>query len=113
VFHPRRILPLIVLMPVLLGACITWQPVAVPPGQYVTDEAPERVRVTTVDGTRMTIEGPVVRAGAVVGTRSAGAALLDDIRTLEVEGTSVLRTVLLVAPAVVLVAVVALASCRC
>ena len=106
-------LPVVFLLAALLGACVTWQPVTTPAADYVTGEAPERVRITTSDGTVMTIEAPVVRAGAIVGTLSPGAALLGDISRFEVEQTAMVRSVLLVLPAVVLVAIVALASCRC
>ena len=109
----RRALPVVFLLLALLGACVTWQPVTTPAPDYVTSEVPERARITTSDGTVMTIEGPVVRAGAIVGTLSPGAVLLGDIALFEVEQTAMFRSVLLVLPAVVLVAIVALASCRC
>ena len=112
VHRPRRLLPIVLVLSLPLGACVTWQPVTTSPAQLMAEESPERVRITTRDGTLMTLEAPVIRAGAMVGTLSPGAALLDDIETLEVERTSVVRTVLLTVPAAIVMLAVALASCR-
>lgn len=112
---PRsRSLPLLTLLLTLgLGGCVTWQPAALPPAELILEEAPERVRVTTSEGVVLTLHAPVVRAGAVVSTLSPGAALIDDIRLIEVERTSVIRSIGLAAPAVILVAIIAKQACRC
>lgn len=106
-------LPLLCSLLLLLGGCVTWQPVTTSAADLLTSEAPERVRVTTTDGSVMTLYAPAIRAGAIVGTLSPGAALLDDITLLEVEQIDVLRTIALTVPAAAVVGIVALVACRC
>ena len=103
----RRFSLLALSLPLVLGACVAWQPVSVGPDRLIADEAPERIRITTNDGAVMTIEAPAVRAGAVVGTRGPGAARLEDISVVEVERVSTTRTLGLVLPAVGIIAIVA------
>jgi hypothetical protein len=97
------------------GACVSWQAVSVPPEAYVRGQVPERVRVTRRDGEQLTLEGPEVRAGAIVATRSPGAVLLGDIRALEVERIDVLRSVGIMIPAALFLVIAAGHACgdRC
>lgn len=109
-----RALPTLSLLLVLgLGGCVTWQPVTTSAEELIASEAPERIRITTVDGLVQTLHEPVIRAGALVGTVGPGAALIEDVTTLEVEEVSVARTVFLTAPAALFVALVAWKACRC
>ncbi|MEM7414431.1 MAG: hypothetical protein AAF389_02975 [Gemmatimonadota bacterium] len=111
--HRNARLPLLLSLVLLLGGCVTWQPVTTSAADLLASEAPERVRVTTTDGSVMTLYAPAIRAGAIVGTLSPGAALLDDITLLEVEQANVLRTIALTVPAAAVVGIVALVACRC
>ncbi|MDH3272080.1 MAG: hypothetical protein OEN56_12140 [Gemmatimonadota bacterium] len=97
----------------LLGGCATWQPVGTSAEAVFQDDPPDQVRVTRTDGERLIIRGPQLRAGAIVGTASRGAVLLENIRVLEVRGTSVIRSIGLVLPGVVILAIVAKEACRC
>lgn len=109
-----RRLPFLALFLALgLGGCVTWQPVTTPAADLIATEAPERVRITTSEGVVLTLHAPVVRAGALVSTLSPGAALIEDITVLEVERTSVGRTIGLAALPVVILAFVAKQACRC
>ena len=109
-----RSLPLFALLFALgLGGCVTWQPVTTPAAELMATEAPERIRITTSEGVTMTLLGPEIRAGALIGTLSPGAALIEDISVIEVEKVSVLRTIGLTAPAAALVALIAWQACRC
>ena len=98
-----------------MSACLSWQAVSGPPDAYIRDQAPESVRVTRNDGVQLTLDAPEVRAGAIVATQSPGAVLLGDVRTVEVEKISVLRSVGIMLPAALLVAVAASFACgdRC
>jgi len=104
----RALLLLIVLLILPLGGCVAWQPVTVTPQDLFADGAPERVRVTLNDGAQLVLESPVVRAGAIVATAAPGAALIEDIATLEVEQTSVIRSIGAVLPAVLILVMVRL-----
>jgi hypothetical protein len=108
-------LPVLLLLAVQMGACVSWQAVSTPHEAYIRDQAPDRVRVTRDDGIQLTLLAPEVRAGAIVATQSPGAVLLGDVRTVEVERISVLRSVGIMLPAALLVAVAASIACgdRC
>ncbi len=108
-------LPVLFLLVVQAGACVSWQAVSAPPEAYVREQAPDRVRVTRSDGVQLTLEGPEVRAGAIVATRSPGAILLGDVRAVEVERVSVLRSVGIMVPAALLLVLAANIACgdRC
>jgi len=96
-----------------LAGCVTWQPVSTAPDRVVSEEQPDRVRVTRMDGMELLLEAPAVRAGAIVATASPGAVLVGDVRSMEVERISVARSIALALPGVVILAVVGKAACRC
>lgn len=108
-------LSVLFLIVVQTSACVSWQAVSAPPEAYIRDQTPDRVRVTRNDGMQLTLDGPEVRAGAIIATQSPGAVLLGDVRTVEVERIDVLRSVGIMLPAALLVAVAASIACgdRC
>lgn len=110
--HRLRI-PLVVLLVLQMGACVTWQTVETSPVALLQEGPVDRVRITRPDGVQLTLLAPRVRAGALVATGAPGAVLLEDVMRLEVERTSVLRTVGLVLPAALVMAIVGKLSCRC
>lgn len=110
----RRALALLGLACLLtLTGCRTWQTVEADPVALVTEDRPERVRVTRRDGSLLVLEAPEVRAGAMIATTAPGAVLLEDIRRLEVRGVSIVRTVAFLLPGAILVAVIGKEVCRC
>jgi len=109
--HALRSLALVFVLG--LGGCVAWQPVTTPVADLLVTEAPERIRITTADGTVQTLHAPAIRAGALVATLGPGAALIEDVTLLEVERKSIARTIALVAPAALVVALVAWEACRC
>lgn len=109
--HRSLFVPVVLVL--MSTGCVTWRASELAPTELIQQEAPVRVRVTGTDGMQLTLERPQIRAGAIVATASPGAMLLDDVRTIEVERVSVARTIALTAPAAILVAIVAIASCRC
>ena len=108
-------LPVLLLLVMQTGACVSWQAVSAPPDAYIRDQTPDRVRVTRNDGSQLMLEAPEVRAGAIVATQSPGAVLLGDVRAVEVERISILRSVGIMLPAALLVVVAANIACgdRC
>lgn len=95
-------------------ACIAWSPVTVTPQVLLQQpEPPERIRVTHQDGMQLVLLRPTIRAGALVATAAPGAMLVSDVQLLEVEKVSVLRTIGVLTPSILLVAVIGKAACRC
>jgi len=41
-----------------LGACMTWQPSPISPRQWIEEEQPKLVRVTTTDGSQVVLSDP-------------------------------------------------------
>ena len=76
-----------------LAACVTWQDIATPSqAQFIEIEQPDRVRVTMQDRTQMELERPVVDGDELV---APGVSMpLEDILSLEVRGTSIIRSAL-------------------
>ena len=110
----RRFVALVVpFLALSLAGCQTWQPVQADPATLFTQDPPERVRVLRDDGVRLTLEGPELRAGAIVATEAPGAVLVEDVEVLEVERIHVWRTVGFVLPGAAFVALVAKLACRC
>ena len=79
-----------------LTACATWQSAATPsPSQFIEAEQPDRVRVTTQDGTQVELENPSVEGDELVA--SGGFSMPSaDVVILESRKFSMDRTVLLV-----------------
>ena len=79
-----------------LTACMSWQSAATPsPSQFIEAEQPDRVRVTTQDGTQVELENPSVEGDELVA--SGGFSMPSaDVVILESRKFSMDRTVLLV-----------------
>lgn len=61
--------PLALLLLVLhLGACSSWRPTTVPPRQFIEEERPSRVRITTLDGNQVVLEVPTIVNDSIVFT---------------------------------------------
>ena len=88
-----------------LAACTSWQSAATPsPSQFIEAEQPDRVRVTTQDGTEWELENPSVEGDELVAVGDFSVPLADIVR-LEIRAFSMDRTALTVLGAVVLVPV--------
>lgn len=103
----RRLIPSLVLSALLLTGCQSWSRVDMSPEAFLTEETPDRVRVTRADGEQLVLEAPVVRAGAIVATAAPGAVLIEEIQALEVRRTDLLRTTLFALPTALVVALIA------
>ena len=113
---PRRtpFLSALVLTCLLSTGCIAWSPVTVGPEVLLErPEPPQRIRVTRSDGVKLVLEAPVMRAGALVATAAPGAVLATDVEVIEVEKVSVTRTVGVLTPAFLLIALIGKQACRC
>ena len=92
-----------------LTACMSWQSAATPsPSQFIEAEQPDRVRVTTQDGTQVELENPSVEGDELVA--SGGFSMPSaDVVILESRKFSMDRTMILLGGVVVGVLVVAMA----
>ena len=114
----RRILS-VVLLVTYLPACSSWQVGTPTPAQFVEQEHPDRVRVTRIDGTTITLYSPTVRADSLIGTTTGGLARpvpsdavgipLAQVRQVEVRRANTAATLLILG--VALVAVVVIGAC--
>jgi hypothetical protein len=99
-------------MVLYLGACTGWQVQPVAPAQFVADEQPSQIRVTTADTHTLVLKNPIVRNDSILGRASGQmkGAPLGEVRQVETLKIQVDRTVMLVvgfAAAIGMAAVVA------
>ncbi len=79
-----------------LTACMSWQSAATPsPSQFIEAEQPDRVRVTTQDGTQVELENPSVEGDELVALGGFSIPFAD-IVILESRKFSMDRTMLAV-----------------
>ena len=79
-----------------LTACMSWQSAATPsPSQFIEAEQPDRVRVTTQDGTQVELENPSVEGDELVASGGFSMPFVD-IVILESRKFSMDRTMLAV-----------------
>ncbi len=64
----RRLVAVVVL-PMYLAACTSWQVQEVAPAQVIAEEQPTEVRVTRTDGTDFVLENPQVSGDTLSGVR--------------------------------------------
>ncbi len=91
------------LLMVLLTACHSWRPTTVSPQRLIAEDQPASVRVTLMDGERVTVRDPTVRNDSIVGVTDAVGALMTrpvgvasrDVRLLEVRRLSVTKNIVL------------------
>ena len=103
-YRPRAVLLLFLLLN--LTACQTWQFVGpVSPGRFVEAEQPDRVRVTGRGVLEVEVLSPSVEGDQLVGLGDFSMPL-GDIFGLEVRGLSLVRTVLLALPVMLVVGAV-------
>ena len=105
--HPYRPLALALLV-LHLSACTTWQLTNVSPSQMIVDEQPSRLRITLMDGERVTLNHVEARADSVVGEETITADVgfdcqlrsvaFSDIRQMEIGRNHALRTAALLGP---------------
>ncbi len=57
--------PAVLMLVVHVAGCTTWTPVT-PSPRAVSEEAPRRVRATTLDGATVVLENPVIRGDSIV-----------------------------------------------
>ena len=91
-----------------LTACQTWQSVslgAISPAQLIEEDQPDRVRVTGGGVLEQEVELPAVDGDQLVGLGDFSMPL-GDIFGLEVRGLSLVRTVLLALPVMLVVGAV-------
>ena len=113
-FRMRRVRVLSLMFVLPLAGCLTWSPAGMSAEDLLLQpEPPERVRVVTNEGAELILEMPVIRAGALVATAAPGAVLVRDVRSLEVEKVSIMRTIGLTLPGAIILAFVGKRSCRC
>ena len=93
-YRPRAGLLLFLLLH--LTACTSWQSAATPsPSQFIEAEQPDRVRVTTQDGTEVELENPSVEGDELVALGGFSIPFAD-IVILESRKFSMDRTMLAV-----------------
>ena len=57
----------ILLLALHLNACMTWQPSTVGLRELIEERRPEQIRVTKIDGSRLTLRNPTVEADSIDG----------------------------------------------
>ena len=89
---------LLVTIAPMLSGCSAWHQKH-PPGQFVAERKPERVRVVTSEGHKVELSSPTIVADSMVGSLSpaapadtSAAIALRDIEKLEVREGDVLKT---------------------
>ena len=93
-YRPRAVLLLFLVLH--LTACMSWQSAATPsPSQFIEAEQPDRVRVTTQDGTQVELENPSVEGDELVASGGFSMPFVD-IVILESRKFSMDRTMLAV-----------------
>jgi hypothetical protein len=92
---------LLTLMPAMLalGACVTWEPVPIPPARYIEEEAPAQVRLYRGGSDFVELRNPTVVAEQVVGEPPGTRGQVErvriaDISLLRVRHRSIGRTVI-------------------
>ncbi len=80
----RRLIACI-LLPCYLVACTSWKTQEVSPQQVLTDEQPDKVRVSLTDGSQVVLEEPVVSGDTLIGFEQdvQKSILLADVSALE------------------------------
>jgi hypothetical protein len=97
--------PIAALLLVLLTGCQVWQPAIADPVTLIPAEEPGSVRVTLLDGARLTVRDPIMRNDSIVATLFGGAAVAaSDVRLLEVQRFDAKKTIGFVIAGVVLAA---------
>ena len=90
--------PLALAMMVLyLGACTGWQLQPVAPAQYLEEEQPSKIRVTTSDNQKLVLEQPFIRSDSLLGLASGQVrgSPLAEVTRIETSKTNVGMTALL------------------
>ena len=93
-----------VLLPAYLAACSSWYVQEVSPQQLVTEEQPEKIRVTLTDGSQLQIEHPRVSGDTLMGYEVRGRRYsgqqvnipLSDVTDLAIQRTSAGKTTALI-----------------
>ena len=84
---------MLVLAPLALCGCMTWQSASRAPTSSVWRDLPGTMRVTLEDGRSLMIERPVIRMDQTIGSEIGGPSTpLLDISTVEVRRVSWVRT---------------------
>ena len=92
---------MVMLGPVLLSGCKSWQPTTLSPRQVIADSAPSSVRVTDVDGGTWTVPNPVMRNDSIVTSNTdpmgrpslAVGVPYADVNSLEVQRFNPVKTI--------------------
>ena len=103
----RRLVAVVVL-PIFLYGCTTWEVQTVAPAQSIA-EAPDKVRVTLTNGSEQVLENPqMVNDTLLSGEQNATTSLypLSSIEHLAFKKTKLLATIMTVVGAVVVVGLV-------
>lgn len=89
----------------MLGGCVTWEPVRGVPQELIAAEQPSSVRVTDVDGVRRTLKSPMIMNDSIVSAvaPAPGAVVMPprvgvlaaDVNMLELPRVSTGRTIAL------------------
>jgi len=116
----RRAIALI-LIPLVVTGCYSWQLAEPTPSEYLETHHPERVRLTQGDGSTITLWNPELRGDSLRGGTGGGMAQWDTIRAvtigltdverMEVHRFSARRTMVLVAIPFAVLAIAIIASC--
>ena len=86
--------PIAALLLVLLTGCQVWQPAIADPATLIPVEEPGSVRVTLLDGAKLTVRDPIMRNDSIVAIAIGGAAVAaSDVRLFEVQRFSVKKTI--------------------
>ncbi len=91
--------PLALAMMVLyLGACAGWQLQPVAPAQYIEEEQPSEIRVTTSDDKKLVLKKPIIRSDSLLGRASGQVwgSPLAEVTRIETRKFSAGKTALLI-----------------
>lgn len=101
----HRLVPLALLL--ALGGCRTWEPATGAPDRLIADVRPSSVRVTSADGSRVTLKNPIFVNDSIVSAVAPPAGALvqpprlgvpaNDVNLLELARFSPGRTIALAA----------------
>jgi len=85
------------LMVLYLGACTGWEVPPVAPAQFVAEEQPSKIRVTTADTHMLVLKNPIVRNDSILGGTSGQmkGVPLGEVRRVETRKIQVDKTVML------------------
>lgn len=87
----------------LLVGCTTWRAQSASPSALVVEHNPDRIRVSTTDGSQMILDAPSLQSDSVVGqlpdgrVRAVALAEISQVEVRERDGAATAQAIVLVA----------------